>query len=622
MSTLAFDAQVDGVDEAVGQLARVDQAAGQVAQNTTRRFGRTVQEIRDEIEWTEAIEAAKKKLGRETERVTTATTATGTAVRRTGASVQEMASRVAGAGAAVAALSGALGASTGNRAAGLVTALANTVAQGAAMGATFGPGGAVVGGILGLVPLVTQLSESHRQAQEAAERHMETLRNGVRTIDDYVAAIRRQNAELRQRNVLDQGLGSVEEQQAATQQARDQLRLQEARVEAIRNELAAARESHSFFSDATDRIAEVTDRLAEAEGLRETSANFVADAMERERQAREDIAALADEDAGRMMESLLAPGAPGAPPSPRTGGGASRTAAPSGPTLDQLMLSGPRRPGGDVISGINGEAEAARAAAIEAENAARDAQKDKIEEIAQASREAAEAQRELANEAKEAQEAFSTGWTDSIDQVREAWIEANAALKTSGSQMMNQSRLMERTMVAVGNNIADTVGGTMTSAFETALGAWLDGSQSFVEAAEGMVKGVIKALVMESIVQAVVSIARGISALASQDYVAAPQHFAAAAAWAAVAGVAGGVGAGIGAFGGGDKKDAGGADKGDARSMGAGSVREEAAQQNVVINVFPGGFTTRGEVVGGVMQALDEAARTGFRIDSRLIRGT
>jgi hypothetical protein len=188
--------------------------------------------------------------------------------------------------------------------------------------------------------------------------------------------------------------------------------------------------------------------------------------------------------------------------------------------------------------------------------------------------------------------------------------------------MLSMGRLMERSLVAVGNNIAETIGGTMKGAFEDALGAWMDGSKSFVQAAEDMVKGVVKALVIESIVQAVTEFARGVASLASQDYVAAPQHFAAAAAWAAVGVVAGGVGAGIGAFGGGGGGEKGGASGGaDARSLGRDSVREEAASAPVTINVYPGGFITRGEVSNAVMDAVEFAGRNGRRIPSGMLRG-
>jgi hypothetical protein len=619
MSTLAIGTEVTGVDEAVEQLARVDKAADQVAQKTTRRFSKTVQEIREEIEWTEAIEAAKKKLGRETEKVTTATAATGTAVRRTGASVQEMASRVAGAGAAVATLSGALGASTGNRAAGLVAAMANTVAQGAAMGATFGPQGAVVGGILGVIPLIAQLAGAHRDAGDAAREQREEvdrLRQSLlaqRLENDIQGALADPSMSgailgslpedtIRQQRDIAMLQARQADRSLSTEQRRQrELGISEdsSAVPEIRQQLSAARERINLLDQELERrraLAAAADDQAGAQ-RRQQAVQAEADLADRERQqrrragGRQDPQSQADRDETYRLQAAY---------------DAEQEIARQRNEVENRRLE-------DVARNQAEEIEAR-------EELNRELQRLERERFEESQRLLQEQQEENKSAFNEAYAEFADGAVTSIDRVREAWLEANNALKLSGQQMMSSTRLMERTMVAVGNNIADTIGGTMTSAFEQALGAWLDGSESFVEAAENMVKGVIKALVMESIVQAVVEFARGLTSLAGQDYVAAPQHFMAAAAWAAVGGVAGSIGAGIGAFGGGgEKKDDGG---GDARAMGAGSVREESAVQNVVINVFPGGFTTRGEVVGGVVQALDEAARTGYRLDSRLLRGT
>lgn len=226
--------------------------------------------------------------------------------------------------------------------------------------------------------------------------------------------------------------------------------------------------------------------------------------------------------------------------------------------------------------------------------------------------------RELADTSREASATFQDSWRGSTSDVIEAFREANRALKTSGGQMLSTGELLRVGMTSVGNQIADTIGGTMVSAFEQALGAWLDGSKSFVEAAEDMVKGVLKALVVESIVQAVTETARGIADIASYRYDSGALHFAAAAAWAAVGGVAGAVGAGIGAFGGGGK-DAGSASAQTVTPTDASS--QQAAQQPMVINVYPGGFLTQRDVQAGIVDALNDAAREGRRVDPSLIGG-
>ena len=216
-------------------------------------------------------------------------------------------------------------------------------------------------------------------------------------------------------------------------------------------------------------------------------------------------------------------------------------------------------------------------------------------------------------------QSFRETTDDSLDAVIDAWRKAQQSLKDAGESMMGISELLRVGMTSVANDIADTIGGTMVGAFESALGAWLDGSKSFVEAAEDMVKGVLKALVIESIVQAVTETARGIADLAGYKYDTAALHFAAAAAWGAVGVAAGAVGGAIGAFGGGGKDSAG---AGASQSVTPTDASTTAApSQPVTINVYPGGFITRRDMYAGVVDALNESAREGYRIDPSLIGG-
>src|SRR5690606_30418046 len=81
---------------------------------------------------------------------------------------------------------------------------------------------------------------------------------------------------------------------------------------------------------------------------------------------------------------------------------------------------------------------------------------EEYERAAEKAAELAAAQKELLDIAATSADSFATGWTDSIEQVREAWEEANRAAQAAGTQMISRGRLMERSLVAVGNNIAET----------------------------------------------------------------------------------------------------------------------------------------------------------------------
>lgn len=246
-----------------------------------------------------------------------------------------------------------------------------------------------------------------------------------------------------------------------------------------------------------------------------------------------------------------------------------------------------------------------------------DEEQARQEQLAQ--KDKAQADLDRHEQAKRDVQSFRETTDDSLDAVIDAWRKAQQSLKNAGQSMMGVGELLRVGMTSVANDIADTIGGTMVGAFESALGAWLDGSKSFVEAAEDMVKGVLKALVIESIVQAVTETARGIADLAGYKYDTAALHFAAAAAWGAVGVAAGAVGGAIGAFGGGGKDSAG---AGASQSVTPTDASTTAApSQPVTINVYPGGFITRRDMYAGVVDALNESAREGYRIDPSLIGG-
>lgn len=246
-----------------------------------------------------------------------------------------------------------------------------------------------------------------------------------------------------------------------------------------------------------------------------------------------------------------------------------------------------------------------------------EAEKERMRELSQMRRAAMEEQRSLEEAASQAADRFAESWQNSVDGVIGAWRAMRDAQRAAGQQMSTEAELLGMTMTSVGNDIANTIGGTMVSAFEKALGAWLDGSKSFVEAAEEMVKGVLKALVIESIVQAVTEGARAIASAASYDFAGAAMHAAAAAAWAAVGVVAGGVGAGIGAFGGGGKETPSAASS----ATPTDSTNTAQSQQPVQFIVMPGGFVTRRDVAAGVMDAIEDARREGYRIDPGMVGG-
>lgn len=614
MADLELGLSVEGVDEAVRDLGRVGQAQSRVADAAA--------------EQARAASGQARQIASAQRQIVDSTTASSRSAVDSARSFGQMATSLGNVGSVVGRVSPQLGAigSVIGQVGGATTALSG------AMGPLGVATAALTAGLGVLAIAQRESAERFREMQRAA-------RGLLPTLGDVLTRMRQAQQLQRQSTLLRGGFGGIDEQEAASQAARQRAATLEAAAQSAEDflggtqrgpttlleglsfgllggtggvspEIIAAREARGVEGDALQaevtqaELRQIQSELAqarnEAEGFRRGLA-----------QARIDVEDLSTDDAGNVLDSLV---------EDARGGGGSRER--TDPMVERLRAffeqNIPRGPGpslGDDAFGM-----VAAGGEGDLSDLAGEFDVSHIEEMDAKTREAAEAQRELALAAAEAQAAFGEGYTTSIDDIVESWRDANDAIRRAGGTINSTARLMERSLVAVGNNIAETIGGTMQGAFSDALGAWLDGSKSFVQAAEDMAKGVIKALTIESIVQAVTEVARAVASFASQDYASGVAHLAAAAAWGAVGVVAGGVGAAVGAFGGGggaDKSAGGGADN---RDLSSRSVSERDVSQPIVVNVYPEVFANR-NAQRFVYDAMNAGARDGRTIDSRALRG-
>lgn len=565
MSDLQLGVGLEGLDAVLRQLERINGAQQQVGQSS---------------------QAANRQAA------AGATQAT-SAMQSFAQSGQNAVQRVQAVAGAVQGLVSQLGSE--NRTAGLVSSIAGATAQFAAMGSMLGPGGAALGAVVGFGTAIVGLNRQAHDLADAArettvevETMVEAMERGARTSRLHLA-------------VADAGEYASE-------------------IDRINAALSTNAETIAGMRDEYSRIA------PEDEGMYSS--------LRREgvalRSQLEDVRALAslaaNEEVAIMAEDLAAAPSSGNVPS-GGGGGASERSAEELAWLDDVAVAQARAAEEEALRTAETEKRLAveereyalameiAAAAVEADErrkqqaeAARDAQREAMQA-------AAEHRAELRSVAAEAETSFATGYVNSIDSVAAAWRNANRAAREASTGMLSSGRLLERGLVAVGNNIAESIGGTMVGALGSAVGAWLDGSKSIGEAAEGMAKSIIRGLVQEGIVQAVTETARGIADLASYQYATAGLHFAAAAAWGAVAGVAGAVGAATGAFGGGA-----GASQGPSQRELASRDRDEGARGGTnIYNIYPGQvLATKDELSRVVLGAANYNARMGRRLDRRL----
>ncbi len=591
---LDFGVRITGADESIATVGRVARANESAARTTTAAA--------------RSSSAAVAGLGQSVQQVGQRTGQAVGALGQMATQLGSLAPAGSAAGSAISQLGGAVGALSG----------------------AMGPLGVALGiatvAVAAFNTAVNYEANASRAAEEAARSQAEALR-GLAT------AAREARRELSAQRDIAEGqvgaIGSDDLQQQAEERRQRVLQMERARAERLRGFGLSERGDGSVVRGSAGSL--LGERAASLpagfEQNTETSRAEIArlraevTAIEQELIAREQTTA--DGQRADEAAALVAAGTPTAPTAPRRGGGGARAAAGGGVnTTDAAEREMARRR--DVEAELMKAAEERDAAeqmlADKAQERA-DAEKERLQEGArvreEAAREAIATQRELEQASIEASDAFAASWRGSIDDVVDSWRDANRALRMSGGQMRSQADLLEMSMTSAGNSIADTIGGTMVGAFESALGAWLDGSKSFVEAAEDMVKGVLKALVIESIVQAVTETARGIASIASQDYAGGAAHLAAAAAWAAVGGVAGAAGAAMGGFGGGGGKDAA---PSTAVTPSDASAQQQPSQP-MVINVYPGGFITQRDVEAGLVDALNSAGREGRRLDPSLMGG-
>lgn len=558
MSDINLGVAVEGQANAVQQLQQITQAQAQVG--------------------TTAEQANRRA-------ATSATQAT-SALTTMAQSSQQTAQRIQGVAGSIQSLVSALG--SGDRTAGLIGSVAGATAQFAAMGSLLGPAGTVAGAIIGLTTgliSVARASEDAGSGISAMGLHAATAEERVRNLNEALEEVARNSR-------LDMGVASMAEYDREI--AGVEARLENLNI-AFRNMDATLAGSGSERA-LTAEIRREAARLEELRGLRGSAST---------------------EEAEVMMEDLMSSGAGSAPTRRGGGRGESRASREAREWRDLLgAINDTAESGLAIIEETRAAAEALDALNTQAggQGGGRADRRDGFR-AGQDARSPVGATSMFAEQTDAARE-FERGYVSSIDAVISAYDHLRDTSVAAAHDVVRSGRFMERGMVAVGNNITEVVGGRMMGAFESALGAWLDGSKSFVEAAEAMAKGVIRSLVQEGIVQAVTETARGIADLASYQYATAGMHFAAAAAWGAVAGVAGAVGAATGSFGGSGAGAGGGPSQ---REMAERDRRDDRGGGTTVINLYPGAFSTEDERANALRRALNYNARMGRRIDRRLV---
>lgn len=523
------ESQVSEAQRELTQQTQVTLSAQQLAAAAARGVAQAQQAQRDAAIATTAAErgaaAARQEYNERTREAARAQQQATQEQTRASTEAIQFATRIAGAANAVQTLVSQLG-GTG-RAAGLVGAVANSTAHFAQLGAAVGPGGAVVGGIVGaLIPAIQSLRRESDDAATAAAN----LNADLATLIQRAEQARQQTELLRR---LENGEGSVTEQGAYQQRSVDRQELTRRALAGDAGAIRALRQQgvtgHADDYGTFDAITDAVDRATGGTGTVSTqlteserailTANF--DAHGREATRRGTL--LAESVDRQYDQSAIA-----------SAGRTARARGGGGNSARRGSNAGVRgRPqSGEELDAI-GEQQA-----ISEQNAALERQVRIRQELAQ--------QREHAEEQESRQAEAENQRAELLEQQMQAIREKDEAadrVAQGRHQKDEQDKAAQQeARQQQAREYQQTTGAIVGAVVEAGV-AMASGQESASEAFKHMLASFLAYISQRSALEAASEYAQAIASFARYDYSGGAQHAAAGVAFTAVA-IAAGVGSG------------------------------------------------------------------------------
>lgn len=425
---------------------------------------------------------------------------------------QNTAQRIQGVAGAVQSLASALGST--DRTGSLIASAAGTTAQFAAMGAMFGPGGAIVGGIVGLTTSILSLARANDDAAESARR----ARDMMRELADQRIADR--NEAARAENISAGNLAGISEEDLEREREMRLIRRGELRSE-FNELLERGRRTRDMYEGAGREVPEAIARPILTR-IREINAEF--------RALGEEAVTITGELSERAGGLGGAPETPTAPARRGGGGGGRRRER----ERDVFEMLGGAASNEDIASiGAEFERLAAERAEREAEANAlieekRNAHYEALKEMA------IEAQDAELERQREVNEALAEMENERQERIREGQL----AMKEN--QEADEERSLERRRSLNGELMG--LLGDATMAFGKSLAAIATGEQTAEEAFQGLAKAFLEMISQYATLKAATEFADAAASFAKYDYAGGAAHIGAGVAFTAIA-VATGVGA-------------------------------------------------------------------------------
>lgn len=595
------------VQRVTGQTSQAMTNMGQAGEQSAHRAGQAVADLT----------AKERTLTTTTREAGAAQTAAGNASAGFAQQAIALGSRIASTGMAIQGMIGQLGVSS--HTAGLIGSITQASVAGAQLGLALGPGGALVGGILGAaIPALTSLIQHQNDAATAAREH----RTQLEQLADTTLAGRR--AESRQRDISEGVFGSDTTGDQLTHE-REVRRLQiEDLDESVDRQIAAQQEYANTvhargetFERLQARLQEgIADERAQIAQLRQEVENIDTEIERRSTRHRQTSDRTLITTEGTPPTTAHSAGAP--EPVFEFDVDAQNDSDQNSRERAEMATELAVR-AGDTLRQSYQEAENYRQRMLEASAEAATQEADALISLAEREREANEAsqalsqqridaQRLLTDSVNEAGEAFFSQ-VGSVDAVIDAFQRYNEAADLAGSKSLSTGQLMEQSMRSVASQAGTSLVKGLGGALAASVSAAVHGAQSFEVAMARMTEALLDNIMQEAIIQGILELAKAISDFASQNYAGGAAHLAAMAAWAVVGVAAGGGAAAIrstdayaaGAGGGTTAPTAG-------ASAGAGPSQSEEATRRDITIIYNGNiYETRQESVRAIQSLMRDA---------------
>ena len=481
----------------------------------------------------------------------------------------------------------------------MITRMVGLAGTGVAVGSAFGPGGAIVGGLIGaFTPAIIEGGRAVLGMTEQLENQSTVIEALVLDYDDLLQSIQRASREQNRSQRLSMGLGTDQEHQAEVTSLENRLATFSRAISDHYTEVARLRQRDDSVAEQQERLTAIErlniQRVLIAGELENARTRRQISAAEQQISDMEDLQRLGEHHDARRSISNSA-----RDEEAREIEADQRAALSRAEEYDQLVLSR-RRAQLELEKDMAEQILEVRR--TQQEEVWRIQEQDKARQERAFQQQSTQAQT-LAEQAGAAATAFANQRGSDVASILEAYNTLNDANLAAGRDVVGFGKVVEKTFKGIVSDVVDVVAQNLVAGFQAMVTGAMTADEAMAKMAQGILQSITQLAIGEAIknfAYALANLAEGIATDNPKKYAAAGAFAAAGAMWTVVGGVAGGVMAatsGGGAGAGGDVAGAGGtAGAGSAQNNQMDAPASDTGPKTVVVNYSGTVFATKDEM--------------------------